>query len=50
MKICKTYMQKVARMLWFLYGSNEKNWKAAKMEADADLFGEWIDDMEQNDE
>lgn len=46
MKTCRTYMQKVARELWDLYGRNFDNWKAAKMELEADVLGDMIDDLE----
>lgn len=46
MKTCMTYMQKVAGELWDLYGRNFDNWKAAKMEIEAEVLGGMIDDLE----
>lgn len=46
MKTCMTYMQKVAGELWDLYGRNFDNWKAAKMEMEAEVLGGMIDDLE----
>jgi hypothetical protein len=48
MKICKTYMLKVAAGLWYWYGIKieDNNYKAVKMEIEADLLAEWIEDVE----